>query len=136
MSVPDAEWWRRRAVAWKRLAKKQRHNAAWADRPILMARMPMRCSRDEAEEMTEALSKLSDRVIVLHEGDGQLEYVMPFSSVTKRLLVQLAAWVGAEKARQAKYPEINHSTVLLDVWNDLPERMRQYGQDQLCKLQE
>lgn len=134
MSIPDVEWWRRRAAAWKRLAKKTLRWSTWHDRPILFGRLPSGSSRDEANQLANCLRQLSDRVLITSDGSAEVQYIAPISPPVRRLLAHLYAWVDAEKKRQAEQPHVDHSTVLLDVWNDLPDMLKQIGEQQFKEM--
>lgn len=133
MSIPDVEWWRRRAATWKRLAKQSLRWSTWHDRPILFGRLSQMASQEEVKGFGDALSRLSDRVMVLPDGYA-VEYIAPISPPVRRLLAHLYAWADAEKKRQAEHPAINHATVLLDVWNDLPEMLKMIGEQQFKEM--
>ncbi len=128
MSTPDIEWWRRRALGWKRLAKRQRARAEWSDRPVLVGHLPRSASQAEVDEMAWALRSLSDRVAVLPEGHD-IEFAEPQSVVLKKLIVALAEWRAAYENRATVCSRFSRESKLATVYDESPERVKRMGEE-------
>lgn len=131
MSTPDIEWWRRRALGWKKLAKRQRARAEWSDRPVLVGRLSRRASQIDVDTMIGSLLRLSDRVAVLPEGHD-IEFIEPQSVVLKRLILALAEWRELWRERDKSFGStvFTRDLELARVYDELPERVKRMGESE------
>ena len=68
MSIPDIDWWRRRAALWKRALKAYKAKIVDSDRPVLIGTYPPNACAQDVDELLACLGRHTDRAIVVPEG--------------------------------------------------------------------
>jgi hypothetical protein len=129
VSNPDIEWWRRRALGWKRLAKRQRARAEWSDRPVLVGKLTQEATQENYNYLVESLSALSDRWLIVAD-HFDIEFIEPQSVVLKRLLEALAEWREEWEQRDKDFGSTVYTRDLdlARVYDELPERVKKMGE--------